>query len=179
MTFSEFLFIVLLYVAHLVTAQNTGVTSLGTVHRFSRFDPTQGIYPSLSDPEFLLRNSSFVTPTMNLALKMGTVVLQSVQVSLPFTSSTPSIVVSTSTPHVSSFPSSTPLVIVPSPDPLIISNSSSVSSSSSMAGQVMRFTFNAYGPLDIAAIPGQTHALPTSNYIKQLPKFHGNYVIDA
>jgi hypothetical protein len=145
----------------------------------SKFDPTQGIYPSLSDPKHLFQNSSFITPTASLSLIVGTVVLQSVQVSLPFTSSTPSVVVSTLAPQVSSFPSSAPLVIVPSHGPLVISSSSSVSSSSSLVGQVTRFTFNAYGPLDIASIPGQPHALPTSNYVKKLPKFLENNAINA
>jgi hypothetical protein len=120
-----------------------------------------------------------ITPTASPALTVGTIVLQSVQVSLPFTSSTPSVVVSTSAPQVSSFPSSTPLVIVPSLGPLVISSSSSVSSSSTMAGQVTRFTFNAFGPLDIAAIPRQPHALPTTNYVKKLPKFQGNNAVNA
>jgi hypothetical protein len=129
--------------------------------------------------EHLFRNSSFITPTASPALTVGTIVLQSVQVSLPFTTSTPSTVVSTSTPQVSSFPSSAPLVIVPSSGPLVISSSSSVSSSSNMVGQVTRFTFNAFGPLDITAIPGQPHALPTTNYVKKLPKFQGNNIVNA
>jgi hypothetical protein len=107
------------------------------------------------------------------------VVLQSVQVSLPFTSSTPSVVVSTLAPQVSSFPSSAPLVIVPSLGRLVTSSSSSVSSSSTMVGQVTRFTFNAFCPLDVTVIPGQPHALPTSNYVKKLPKFQGNNGINA
>jgi hypothetical protein len=48
-----------------------------------------------------------------------------------------------------------------------------------MAGQVTRFTFNTFGPLDIANIPGQPYALPTTNYVKKMPKFQGNNAINA
>ena len=102
-----------------------------------------------------------MTTTASPALRVGTVVI----------STTSSIVVSILAPRVSSFPSSAPLVIVPSHSPLIISSSSYASSSSNMVGQVTSFIFNAYGPLEIVAISGQPHTLPTSNYVKKLPKF--------
>jgi hypothetical protein len=148
------------------------------VCRSSWFNPTQGIYPSLSDLEHLFQNCSFITLTASPIVTVGKI-LQSVWVSLPFTSSISSVVVSTSTPQVSSSPSLAPLVIVPSPGPLVISSSSFISSSSSMAGQVTRFTFNAYGPFDITAILGQPDTLPTSNYVRKLPKFQGNNAINA
>jgi hypothetical protein len=110
-----------------------------------------------------------VTTTASPTLRVGTVVI----------STTSSIVVSILAPQVSSFPSSAPLVIVPSHSPLIISSSSSSSNSSNMVGEVTRFTFNTFGPLDIANIPGQPHALPTTNYVKKLNKFSGNNAINA
>jgi hypothetical protein len=169
----SFYFIDFFYLAHLATPQDTGATSQGNLRRSSRFNPTQWIYPSLNELEHLFQSSSFITPTTNPALKVFPVVLQSVKVSLSFTTATLSIVVSTSAPQISSIPSSAAL-IVPSTSALVISNSSIVPSSSNIVEQGARFTFNAFGPLDFAAIQGQPHTLPTTNYVKTAPKFQGN-----
>jgi len=49
------------------------------------FNPSQGLFPSLSKSEHLFRNSSFITPTTSLNLIVGLTVLSLVHVSLPFT----------------------------------------------------------------------------------------------
>jgi hypothetical protein len=126
----------------------------------------------------LFRNSSFITPTASPALTVGSFTLSTVQVSLPLTIATVSIAISTSVPQVSFIPSSSAL-IVPGSSALIVPSSSRVSSSSNMTRQGGRFTFNAYAPLEFSAIQGQPHAFPTTNYVKNLPKFQGNDVINV
>lgn len=42
-----------------------------------------------------------------------------------------------------------------------------------------RFAFIVYAPLDITAIAGQPNAMSTTNYVKNIPKFQGNNVVNA
>jgi hypothetical protein len=43
-----------------------------------------------------------------------------------------------------------------------------------MVGPVVIFSLTVYAPLDLTAIQGQPHALPTGEYCDRLPKFVGN-----